>query len=112
VPLEEQRVNPLLNDTKWEKLRAAMHALDSLSPQWRTRDVETGYTASWDGDWYYHFRLGGYRSIEWVEIKITTSAQDAAVLAALKTIRVPGHRIGSGFRIYGYSREPMTLEYL
>jgi hypothetical protein len=112
VRLDEQRVNPLLNDTKWEELRVAMYALDSLSPQWRTRDVENGHVSTWDGDWYYHFRLGAYRSIEWVEIKITTREQDAAVLAALSTIHLPGHRIESGFRVYGYSRGHLALDYL
>jgi hypothetical protein len=105
-------VNPLLNNTKWEELRVAMYNLGTLSPQWRTLDLESGDLSPWDGDWYYHFRADGYRTIEWVEIKTTTAEQAEAVLAALKLIRVPGHRTDQGFRVYGYSKEGDALEYI
>jgi hypothetical protein len=105
-------VNPLLNSTKWDELRAAMYGLDTLSPQWRTQDLKSGYLSPWDGDWFYHFRASGYSTIEWVEIKTTTAEQTAAVLAALKSIHVPGHRSDHGFKVYGYSREGSDLEYI
>ena len=34
---------PLMNNTKWEELRAAMYGLDGLRPRWRTKDLESGY---------------------------------------------------------------------
>jgi hypothetical protein len=105
-------VNPLLNDTKWEELRVAMHDLGVLSPQWRTLDLKSGYLSPWDVNWYYHFRADGYSTIEWVEIKTTTSEQMAAVLAALKLIHLPGCRTDQGFRVYGYSRKGDALEYI
>lgn len=54
---------PVMNNTKWEELRLAMHSLGKLRPQWQTKDLETGYVPCWDGDWFYHFRDGGYDSI-------------------------------------------------
>jgi hypothetical protein len=105
-------VNPLLNDTKWEELRIAMLGLGALSPQWRTQDLQSGYLSSWDSDWTYHFRAGSYSTIEWVEIKTTTSEQSAAVLSVLKLIHVPGRRTDEGFRIYGHSKEGDALEYI
>ena len=105
-------VNPLMNDTKWNEVRLAMYALGELHPQWRVRNLDSGYLSTWDGEWFYHFREGGYGKIEWVEIKITSPKQDAAVLGALKLIHVPGHRTEHGFRVYGYSNDGVALEYI
>ena len=41
--------------------------------------------------------------IEWVEIGVGSIMQEAAVLAALRAIHVPGERVGQGFRVCGYS---------
>lgn len=101
-----------MNNTKWEELRLAMHGLGDLRPQWRLRSLGSGSLSPWDGDWYYHFRLGDYNTIEWLEIKITSSDQDAAVLTALKFIHVPGHRTDQGFRVYGYASGGDALQYL
>ena len=81
-----------MNDTRWDELRTAMYALDRLSPQWRTKDIDSGHVCPWDGDWFYHLKKGGYQSIEWIEIKITSLEQDLAVLDALKKIHVPGQQ--------------------
>jgi hypothetical protein len=104
-------LNPTLNNTKWEELREAMYNLGELTPRWRTRDV-SGYISSWDGDWFYHLGNGGYDSIEWVEIQILSAEQDAAVLALIQQIHLPGQRIERGFRIYGYATDGVTLNYL
>lgn len=101
-----------MSNTKWEKLRRAMPDLDELSPQWRTKTTDSGYICPWDGEWFYHFKIGGYQDIECVEIKITSSEQDAAVLEALKTIHIPDHRIEHGFRIYGYARDGEFIDYI
>src|SRR5262249_21546746 len=100
-----------MNDTKWDELRLAMYNLGAFRPSWRTKDV-SGFLSSWDGEWYYHFRQGGYSSIEWLEIKVETAEQDAAVLKILQEIHLPGHRIDEGFRIYGYLRDGVAVDYI
>lgn len=105
-------MNPLMSNTKWEELRRAMLDLETLSPQWRTKITDSGYICPWDGEWFYHFKDGGYQDIEWVEIRVTSSEQDEAVLNALKTIHVPGHRVENGFRIYGYSKDGEFIDYI
>jgi hypothetical protein len=93
---------PLMNNTKWNELRLSMYSLGDLRPKWRTKDVETGFIPHWDGEWFHHFRTGGYESIEWVEIKVTSTKQDEAVLCALKSIHVPGEKTQGGYRVFGY----------
>ncbi len=101
----------VINDTKWEELRQAMYELGPLSPRWRTKDL-SGYLSPSDGDWFYHFRSGGYSTIEWVEIFVTTPEQEAAVEAALRRVHVPGRRLENGFRVHGHATEGDALEYL
>jgi hypothetical protein len=100
-----------MNNTKWDELRLAMHNLGDLKPLWRTKDV-AGYVSPWDDDWYYHFRDGSYASIEWVEIQVLSAEQDAAILARLRQVHLPGHRIAKGFRIYGYARDGVAIDYV
>ncbi len=102
----------LMNDTKWEEIRLAMYGLGELHPKWRTRDRETGFVSPWDGEWFYHFRTGGYSTIEWLEIATVSETQRAAVLDALRAIHVPGQKIGDTFRVYGYAPAGVPLEYL
>ncbi|WP_375314913.1 DUF6678 family protein [Schlesneria sp. DSM 10557] len=102
---------PVMNDTKWNELRLAMYELDDLSPLWRVKDL-SGYLCPWDGDWFYHFRTGGYDSIEWVEIQITSPAQDSAVLKLLREIHLPGHRTDCGFRVYGFIHCGTPISYI
>jgi hypothetical protein len=102
----------LMNSTKWDEVRLAMYGLEDLSPQWRTRDVKTGYVSDWDGEWFYHFRVGGYDTIEWVEIATVTEEQRMAVGDALRKIHVPGAETSSGFRIYGYAKPGQFVDYL
>jgi hypothetical protein len=104
-------MNPVMNDTKWDELRRAMYGLGELSPAWRTQDV-SGYLSPWDGEWYYHFREGGYASIEWVEIRVTSPAQHAAVLASLREVHVPGEVVDQVFRVYGYAAVGMAMNYI
>jgi hypothetical protein len=91
-----------MNDTKWDEVRLAMYKLGPLSPRWRTKDIESGYVPSWEREWFYHFRNGGYESIEWLEIALSSPEQEEAVICALKAIHVPGHRVMEGIRTYGY----------
>ena len=101
-----------MNNTKWEELRLGMYNLKQLSPKWRTRNLENGYVSNWDGEWFYHFKIGGYKTIEWVEIKIESDEQDKAVLDSLKEIHVPGERIEIGFKVYGYLTENKNINYI
>jgi hypothetical protein len=105
-------VHPAMNDTKWNELRLAMHELNSGSPRWRTRDIESGYESSWDREWFYHFREGGYRTIEWVEIAADNSEQLSEVQTALARIHVPGGRTETGFRVYGYIPAGKVIDYV
>ncbi len=100
-----------MNDTKWDELRLAMYGLGDMHPTWRTKDL-SGYICPWDGEWFYHFRTGSYGTVEWVEIRVGTPEQDAAVYEALRQIHVPGHRIEGGFRVYGYTRDGQAVDYL
>lgn len=104
-------MNPVMNDTKWDEIRRAMYELGDLRPSWRAKDL-SGYLSPWDGEWFYHFPDGGYDSIEWVEIRVDTAKQDAAIEAAFRRVHVPGHRIERGFRVYGYVTEGTTVDYL
>src|ERR1700722_19734338 len=100
-----------MNNTKWEELRLAMYNLSHLRPRWRTKDL-SGYLSDWDGDWFYHFRNGGYDSIERVEIQVMSAEQEAVVLALLRQIQLPGKRIEAGFRVYGYARGGEPMDYV
>jgi hypothetical protein len=102
----------VMNDTKWDELRLAMYELGASSPLWRTKTLGSGYVCEWDGEWFYHFRIGGYADIEWVEIKIASPPQKMNVLTALRRVHVPGHETGDGFRVYGYVKADERLEYL
>ena len=74
-----------MNDTKWDELRLAMYGLGDLRPRW---------------------------SIEWVEIQVLSADQDVAVPALLREIHLPGHRIETGFRIYGYARDGNAVDFI
>lgn len=104
-------VRSLMNDTKWEELRTGMYELAKLHPRWRTK-VLNGQVSRWDGEWFYHFRKGGYKDIEWVDIEIQSPDQDAAVLNLLRKIHVPGHKTEGSYRIYGYCADGIFLDYI
>jgi hypothetical protein len=97
-----------MNETKWDELRLAMHGLGELRPRWRTLDI-SGFVSEWDGDWYYHFRAEGYGTIEFDEIQNLSPEQDAAVLAMLRQIHLPGTKIADGYCIYGYSSNDVAV---
>lgn len=100
-----------MNNTKWEEIRLAMAALDP-SPGYRTRCIDNGYISNWDHEWFYHFRIGGYEPIEWLEICCQTEQERSNVLHALKRIHVPGEATATGFMIYGYIKAGQAIEYI
>jgi hypothetical protein len=105
-------MHALLNDTKWDALRLAMYNLGNLSPRWRTLDIKNGYLSGWDSGWYYHFREGGYKTIQWVEIETVGENQTEAVLRELVRLSLPGERTPDGFRVYGYVESGSYVQYI
>ena len=103
---------PLMNDTKWEELRLAMYALGTPRPRWRIRNIGSGYVCNWDTEWLYHFRVGGYRGTEWVEIAFSSPTQRDAVLSALAKVHVPGEVFDDFVRVYGYAAPGVALSYI
>ena len=103
---------PVMNNTKWEELRLEMYSLGDLHPKWRTKDVENGFISEWDGEWFYHFRNGGYKTIEWVEIRVTSAEQDYAVFGALKSLHLPCERTEFGYRVFGYVEAGRGVGYI
>ncbi len=100
-----------MNNTKWKEIQKAMYELQE-SPQWRTRCLTNGYITNWDGEWRYHFSEGGFKDIEWVEIKTENDVQFELVFSLLKSIHVPGIKIENGFKVYGYVNEGQSVDYL
>jgi hypothetical protein len=103
---------PLLNDTKWDELRLAMYALGQQAPDFRVREIGADLPGPWDGEWYYHFRQGGYRSIEQVELRLRDSAHRGAITAAIERIGLPGTCTDAGFVVYGYAAPGTPVEYI
>ncbi|OIK11539.1 hypothetical protein BIV60_18010 [Bacillus sp. MUM 116] len=100
-----------MNNTKWEEIREAM--LDSPNGHpWRTKNIETGYICPWDGEWFYHFRIGGHKCTEWLEIKSETEEIRNEVLEILKGIHVPGEVLDGVIRVYGYVEIGKSVDYL
>lgn len=102
---------PVMNNTKWEEIREAMYN-SPTHIQWRTKDIETGYISTWDAEWYYHFRLGDYKYIEWLEIKADTEELRKDLLDILQKIHVPGKVLEDVIRVYGYVDTESYVDYI
>jgi hypothetical protein len=90
------------NHTKWEELRLAMLGIPENRPRWRTKTLN-GHTCEWDGEWYYHFSIGGHKDIEWCEIKLSNKISINHILKAISHIGLCGIIINEKLiRIYGY----------
>ena len=99
----------LANNTKWMELQEFMSALGLRAPYWRTL-ATNGYrypSEGWDGDWAYHFRMGGYQHIEWCEM-IPRESGDAIsasdVEAACRQIGFETEIHSNAIRVIGYRR--------
>ena len=101
---------PVMNNTKWDELRLAMYALDP-HPRWSVLN-RNGYQSDPDGEWFYHFRIGGYEDIVHVDIFAQNPAQRDLIRSALCQIHVPGEETPEGFRVFGYLREGQAADYL
>lgn len=109
--MENIQYQQVMNDTKWEEIRLAMYDYPT-NPQWRTKDIESGYICPWDGEWFYHFKLGGYKTIEWLEIKAETEEIRNDVLKILKAIHVPGAVFDDVIKVYGYVEVGKSVDYI
>jgi hypothetical protein len=103
-------LNPVMNDTKWDELRLAMHAL-TFGPAWSSLSTN-GFQSPRDRDWFYHFYAGGYEDIIHVDIFVEHDAMRDGVRAALKLINVPGEETDEGFRVFGYLRDGQAADYI
>lgn len=66
--MDFSKYHGLINNTKWEEIRLEMDNYP-LTIQWRTKDIENSYISDWHAEWFYHFKLDRYDTIEWLEIK-------------------------------------------
>ena len=101
---------PLMNNTKWEELRLGMHNL-TPPPKWRTKDLMNGYISNWDGEWFYHFKVGGYETIEWVEILFSSPEQKEMVLTELSKIHIPIEILSESIKVFGFVLPGVFTEY-
>lgn len=99
----------LANNTKWSELQARMSELGVRAPWWRTQ-ATNGFIypqQGWDGDWTYHFRLGGYKAIEWCEMMPRASIAALTLGEIVETCRKIGFEIeetADTVRVIGYRR--------
>lgn len=101
----------LMNNTKWEEILLTMYNYP-LVVRWRTKDIETGYICEWGCDWYYHFKHGGYKTIEWLEIKTDNKKLENDVLELLRKIHVVGKVLDNSIKVYGYLKTGISVGYL
>jgi hypothetical protein len=100
--MDENR-RSVCNDTKWNELREAMIQLPAaLRPRWQSTTLD-GYVSDYDGEWFYHFALGGFKDILHVDIKSLTEAGDVAVNKAISQIGLMTTKPeGLVVRVHGY----------
>lgn len=95
--------NSLMNNTKWEEIRLAMYEYP-VAILWRVKNIDNSYLSNWDGEWFYHFKSGGYNTIEWLEIKVDDEKIKNDILSILRRIHVPGVVLENSIKVYGYSK--------
>lgn len=102
--------NSLMNNTKWEEIRLAMNEY-SVTAKWRVKNIDNRYLSNWDGDWFHHLKLGGYDTIEWLEIKADNEEMKNEVVNILRKIHVPGEVLKNSIKIYGYKKDG-SIDYI
>lgn len=98
-----EKYNRLMNNTKWEEIRLAMYNYPRTA-KWRVKSIDSTYISNWDGDWFYHFKLGGYESIEWLEIESNNDELKNDIINILRKIHVPGEILNNSIKVYGYNK--------
>jgi ribosomal protein L11 methylase PrmA len=106
--VEREGLCSVMNDTKWERLVAAIQSLRGFTPQYRQKHARASEPADWDGEWHYHLRP--FSVIEWIDIDPLDRRQYPAtdrtdeIEKLLRAIPVPFSREGSALRVWGYLR--------
>jgi len=91
------------NNTKWSELREAMLGIPEEQRPKRRSVVLDGFESDYDGEWYYHFRDGGYDELRHIDVKSPNDVIDAAVLLAIRKLHLAASRVGPNiWRIFGY----------
>ncbi|GAA0076942.1 hypothetical protein UT300005_13200 [Clostridium sp. CTA-5] len=96
--------NSLMNNTKWKEIRLAMYQYHETI-MWRVKNIDNGYLSNWDGEWFYHFKLMGYDTIEWLEIKVDNEEMKNKIVNILRKIHVPGEILNNSIKVYGYKKD-------
>jgi len=108
--MNENNLSSLMNNTKWKEKRNAMIGYPRTT-KWRTKDIRTGYLSEWDSEWFYHFSEGGYKTIEYLEIRFENQEMKSEILKLLMKVHVPGELKSESIIIYGY-KEKGHIDYL
>ena len=103
-------LHPVMNNTKWDELRLAMYKLGAHTP-FQAKDMN-GYYSPPDGEWFHHFRSGGYESIVYVDIIAQDHTHRQLIRNALKHIHLPGEETDRGFRVFGYAKPGQMIDYI
>lgn len=93
----------LMNNTKWNEISLTMYSYP-ITVQWRVKNVDNEYISNWDGEWLYHFKLDGYNTIEWLEIKVDNEDMKNGIANILRKIHVPGEVLKNSIKVYGYKK--------
>ncbi|MBU9824391.1 MULTISPECIES: DUF6678 family protein [Yersiniaceae] len=99
-----------MNNTKWNEIRLAMVGMES-PPLWKMTFLN-GYESVVDGEWFYHFREGGYLDIQYLDVLTNSVEQHATVGTILRAIHLPGMETSTGYRILGYADSVSNVDYL
>ena len=100
------------NQTKWREVRDAMYGLGPDHPLFQRKELGERDPWEWDGEWYYHFRLPDYRSMEWVDIRAESPRQRELIRERLRPIHVPGEETETGFRVYGWVKPSQAVDWI
>ena len=100
--MQQSQYYSTCNNTKWAELRALFLSIEAAHrPEFRSKCITNGYISEWDGEWYYHFNEGGFKEIEWIELKFE-SVDCTDMFGGLLEIGLVGEIRDNLLRIYGY----------
>jgi hypothetical protein len=92
---------PVMNNTKWGELVAAMQESPQQQPEFRVRGVLANgdFVADWDGEWHYH--INPVAEIEWVELRANS---EQWLVTMLNAHSIPYSLEAGVVRVWGYVR--------
>lgn len=90
------------NDTKWKELRACILSFERARwPKFRSKCLTNGYISAWDREWSHHFIEGGFKDIEWFELRLR-QFDDRELIDELLKIGLVGKCQENVIRLYVY----------